>query len=240
MQNQWEKPQNILVILAHPDDPEFFCGGTIAKWTSQGHRVSYCLLTCGDKGASDPSIDPQELCKTRHKEQRAAAAVLGVEKVTFLDYPDGHLFPDINLRRDITREIRKEKPDIVVTCDPELLYARKNYVNHPDHRAAGQAVLDAIFPAAGNPLYFPELISVEGLEPHSLDEVWVSLAREPDLMVDITDVWKIKLNALLEHKSQIGEPQAFKEKMRNRHTGDSTPEAPRYEERFRRIIFNSK
>lgn len=240
MLNQWEQPQNILVILAHPDDPEFFCGGTIAKWTAQGHRVSYCLLTCGDKGASDPSIDPRELCKTRHQEQRSAAAVLGVEQVNFLDYPDGHLFPDINLRRDITREIRKVKPDIVVTCDPELLYARQNYVNHPDHRAAGQAVLDAVFPAAGNPLYFPELISMEGLEPHSLNEVWVSLAREPDLLVDITDVWKIKLEALLQHKSQIGEPEAFKKRMLSRHTEDSTLENPRYEERFRRIIFNSK
>jgi LmbE family N-acetylglucosaminyl deacetylase len=119
MDKHWEERQKILVILAHPDDPEFFCGGTIAKWTAEGHSVSYCLLTCGDKGASDASINPAELCERRLTEQKLAAAVLGVLKVNFLNYPDGHLFPDINLRRDITREIRKEKPDILVTCDPQ-------------------------------------------------------------------------------------------------------------------------
>lgn len=237
MQNTWKESQNILVILAHPDDPEFFCGGTIAKWSTEGHSVSYCLLTSGDKGADDPSIDPRDLCVIRHREQKAAAAVLGVNRIHFLNYPDGYLIPDIPLRLDITRIIRKEKPDIVVTCDPELLYVHNQRLNHPDHRAAGQAVLDAVFPAAGNPMYFPELISDEGLQPHAPKEVWISLAREPNTIIDITNYWEIKIKALLHHKSQIGKTRVFKERMRKRHTLTSTLDDPRYEERFRRIIF---
>ena len=237
MPNLWQETQKILVILAHPDDPEFFCGGTIAKWGIEGHSISYCLLTCGDKGSSDPTVDLKELCEIRSQEQRCAAEVLGVHHVNFLTYPDGYLFPNIHLRRDITREIRKEKPDIIVTCDPELLYVHQNRINHPDHRAAGQAVLDAVYPAAGNPIFFPELLSVEGLQPHSPSEVWISLARDPNSWIDITDYWEIKINALLQHKSQISDPKVFKERMSNRYTPDSTLKNPRFEERFRRIIF---
>jgi LmbE family N-acetylglucosaminyl deacetylase len=142
----WETPQSILVILAHPDDPEFFCGATIARWTAAGHQVSYCLLTCGDKGSKDRNISPEALCQLRHAEQLAAAAVLGVARVRFLDYPDGYLVPDLTLRRDIARVIRQERPDVVVACDPTNLYIRDVYINHPDHRAAGQAVLDAVYP----------------------------------------------------------------------------------------------
>jgi LmbE family N-acetylglucosaminyl deacetylase len=233
----WSSPRRILVILAHPDDPEFFCGASVARWTDAGNQVVYWLLTCGDKGASDASIQPQDLCRIRHAEQHAAAAVLGVTQVNFLDYPDGHLVPDIELRRQVTRIIRKERPDILVTCDPTTLIVGDKRLNHPDHRAAGQVVLDAAFPAAGNPLYFPELLHEEKLEPHSVSEIWISGTLEPNLILDVTDLWERKLTALYEHKSQIGDIQAFTERMRARYSEDSTPENPRYEERFRRIIF---
>ncbi|HSQ25948.1 MAG TPA: PIG-L deacetylase family protein [Anaerolineales bacterium] len=236
-EQEWDSPQKILVILAHPDDPEFFCGASIAKWVEAGHQVVYWLLTCGDKGADDAQVKPEELCSLRYDEQRAAAAVLGVQKVNFLGYPDGYLVPDINLRREVTRIIRLEKPDILVTCDPETFIVGESRINHPDHRAAGQATLDAVFPAAGNPLYFPELISEQGLQPHTVKEVWISLTQKPTLKLDITPFWETKLMALLKHKSQIGDPNVFTGRMRERRTSDSTDEQPKYEEAFRIIKF---
>lgn len=234
--DQWEKLQKILVILAHPDDPEFFCGATIARWTAAGHSVSYCLLTCGDKGTKDREITPEMLCSRRQSEQIAAAAVLGVHQVRFLNYPDGYLTPDLHLRRDITRLIRQEQPDILVTCDPTNLYVRETLLNHPDHRAAGQAVLDAVFPAARDHLNFVELWRDENLEPHIVREVWVSAPKEPTVSLDVTEYWETKIRALYEHKSQIPDPQALAERIRARHTSDSTLENPRYEEYFRRLI----
>jgi len=234
--DQWEKPQKILVILAHPDDPEFFCGATIARWTAAGHSVSYCLLTCGDKGTKDREITPEMLCSRRQSEQIAAAAVLGVRQVRFLNYPDGYLTPDLYLRRDITRVIRQEQPDILVTCDPTNLNVRETLLNHPDHRAAGQAVLDAVFPAARDHLNFVELWRDENLEPHIVREVWVSAPKEPTVSLDVTEYWETKIRALYEHKSQIPDPQALAERIRARHTSDSTLENPRYEEYFRRLI----
>lgn len=234
--DQWEKSQKILVILAHPDDPEFFCGATIARWTAAGHSVSYCLLTCGDKGTQDREITPEMLCSRRQSEQIAAAAVLGVRQVRFLNYPDGYLTPDLHLRRDITRLIRQEQPDILVTCDPTNLYVRETLLNHPDHRAAGQAVLDAVFPAARDHLNFVELWRDENLEPHIVREVWVSAPKEPTVSLDVTEYWETKIRALYEHKSQIPDPQALAERIRARHTSDSTLENPRYEEHFRRLI----
>lgn len=234
--DDWSEPRRILVILAHPDDPEFFCGATLARWTAAGHDVRYCLLTCGDKGTSDRSLDSDALCALRQVEQRAAAAVLGVTQIRFLCYPDGYLVPDLNLRRDITRVIRQEQPDVVVTCDPTTLFIGTDRLNHPDHRAAGQAVLDALYPAARDHLNFIELWRDEGLEPHKVNEIWVAGSLEPNLVLDVTALWETKIRALHEHKSQIGEPGAFTERMRKRHTPDSTLENPRYEEKFRRIL----
>lgn len=234
----WDRPQRILVVLAHPDDPEFFCGATIARWTAAGHCVVYWLLTCGDKGTQDRSISPDQLCSIRHVEQSAAARVLGVEQVHFLEYPDGYLVPDLNLRRDITRIIRLERPDVLVTCDPQTLFVGDMRLNHPDHRAAGQAALDAVFPAARDHLNFIELWRDEGLEPHKVREVWVSVTQQPNVTLDVTPFWEIKLSALYEHKSQIGDPEALAERMRSRLTPGSTPEHPRYEETFRRIVLS--
>lgn len=233
--DNWDSPQRILVILAHPDDPEFFCGGTIARWVLAGHQVSYCLLTCGDKGTSDREITADALCTQRQSEQMAAAAVLGVHQVRFLDHPDGYLVPDLELRKEITRVIRKEQPDVLVTCDPTNLYVRDTYINHPDHRAAGQATLDAVFPAARDHLIFIELWRDENLEPHIVREVWISLPQEANVSVDVTEHWQLKLRALLEHKSQIGDPAQLEERLRMRHTPDSSPQKPRFKEHFKRI-----
>lgn len=234
--DNWDSPQRILVILAHPDDPEFFCGGTIARWVLAGHQVSYCLLTCGDKGTSDRAITSDSLCTQRQGEQMAAAAVLGVHRVRFLDHPDGYLVPDLELRKEITRVIRQEHPDVLVTCDPTNLYVRETYLNHPDHRAAGQATLDAVFPAARDHLNFIELWRDENLEPHVVREVWISLPQAANISLDVTEQWQLKLRALNEHKSQIGDPAQLEERLRTRHTPDSSPENPRFEEHFKRIV----
>jgi LmbE family N-acetylglucosaminyl deacetylase len=232
----WQSPQKILVILAHPDDPEFFCGASLARWARAGHEIHYLLLTCGDKGAG-PGVDPQELCARRQIEQRNAADVLGAGPVQFLQHEDGYLVPSIDLRREVVRAIRRERPDILLTCDPTLLYTPHGTLNHPDHRAAGQVVLDAVFPAAGNAHYFPELLSREGLEPHTPREVWISLAVNPTHHLDVTDTWEVKLAALKEHASQIPDPVKLEQRLRARHTEDSSAEDPRYEERFRVIKY---
>lgn len=232
----WEGKQRILVILAHPDDPEFFCGATLARWTNAGHEVIYWLLTCGDKGTPDRNITSEQLCSTRHDEQRAAAAVLGVHEVHFLDYPDGYLVADLALRRDVTRIIRTIRPDVLVTCDPTTLYIGDNRLNHPDHRAAGQVVLDAVYPAARDHLNFVELWRDEQLEPHNVREVWISGTQAPNVHMDVTGLWETKIRALHEHKSQIGDPVKLAERMRARLAPDATPDHPRYEEAFRRII----
>jgi LmbE family N-acetylglucosaminyl deacetylase len=234
--DHWDTPQKILVVLAHPDDPDFFCGATLAKWAAAGHHITYCLITCGDKGTPDRSVKPGELCAIRQNEQRSAATVLGIECVNFLGYPDGYLVPDLELRRAITRVIRQERPDILVTCDPQTLYSSETRLNHPDHRAAGQAALDAVFPAARDFLYFPELFTQEHLEPWIVREVWVSGTLSPTVKLDITDYWETKIKAILEHKSQISDVEALVQRMNDRRVPESTPEAPRFEESFRRLV----
>ena len=235
--DSWEKPRKILVILAHPDDPEFFCGATLARWARAGHEIHYLLLTCGDKGFDDPAATSDHICGVRQAEQKAAAAIIGVKTVRFLDQEDGYLVPSIELRREVVRAIRQIKPDILVTCDPTHLFAGDYYINHPDHRYAGQVVLDAVFPAANNPFFFPELIKNEGLQPHKLREVWISLTGNPTVTLDVTDTWEIKLRALKEHKSQIGDPKEFEQRMWARKSEKSTEENEYYEEKFRVIKF---
>jgi LmbE family N-acetylglucosaminyl deacetylase len=234
----WDSPKKILVILAHPDDPEFFCGATLARWARAGHKITYLLLTCGDKGfnpTTTPDMTPEKLCGIRHLEQAEAAKIIGAEPPHFLDLPDGYLIPDLDLRRDIVREIRRHKPDVLVTCDPQNLFAQYG-INHPDHRACGQVVLDAVFPAAGNPVYFPEIRS-QGFEPHMPKEVWCSLTSQPNTTIDVTDTWEIKLQAILQHKSQVQDVNKLIERMKARKTEDSTDEHPRYEEKFRVVKY---
>jgi LmbE family N-acetylglucosaminyl deacetylase len=233
---EWKAPQKILVILAHPDDPEFFCGATLAKWAAEGHRITYYLLTRGDKGTNDPAQDPEELARLREVEQKAAAAVLGVGEVHFLSFPDGFLGDQAEARKEVTRIIRNEKPDILLSSDPTNFFPNEASINHPDHRAAGRIVCEAYFPASGNPQFFPDQLAA-GLAPHSVKEVWFSLTSQPNTILDVTEFWPIKMQALHQHRSQIGDPQKFDERMRTRRTPDSSDEAPRFEEKFRRIIY---
>lgn len=233
----WDSPQKILVVLAHPDDPEFFLGATIARWTQAGHTVSYCLLTRGDKGTSEAGMDPRELMDIRAEEEVAAAKILGVQSIEFLGYEDGYLTPDLAARKEVVRVLRRHRPDILVSCDPTNYFPNENYINHPDHRAAGQISLDAVFPAAGNPMFFRDLLDDEGLKPHSPKEVWLSVTHQPNVTIDVTRFWDQKINALYEHKTQIGEKDAFTTRMKSRYAPDSTKEHPRYEEYFKRIIF---
>jgi LmbE family N-acetylglucosaminyl deacetylase len=235
--DNWENRQIILVILAHPDDPEFFCGATLVRWAVAGHEIHYFILTCGDKGGK-PDLSSEQLCEIRHAEQHKAAAIVGVKSVLFLDHEDGTLLPTIDLRKEIVRMIRKVRPDILVTCDPTNIFPRENYINHPDHRYAGQAVLDAVFPAAGNSHFFPELLNDEGLEPWMPHEVWISLTANPNVILDVTDTWERKILALKEHKSQIGDPEKFLLRMQERKSERSTKDHTYYEEKFRVLKFS--
>jgi len=224
----------VLVVLAHPDDPEFFCGGTLALWAEQGSRISYCLLTRGDKGDENGS-DPGGLAARREAEQRAAAGVLGVAEVNFLDHPDGYLIPDLDLRREVVRAIRRVRPSVVVTCDPTNFFPNDRYINHPDHRAAGQVTLDAVFPAAGSRMFFPELLE-EGLEPHKVSQVYVAMPQTSNTVIDVTTMFERKVEALRRHASQIADPEALVLRLKDRMIDPtSPPESPRYVERFRRI-----
>lgn len=224
--------ERVLVVMAHPDDPEFSCGGTIARWAREGKYIGYLLLTSGDKGSEDPNITPHQLMKVREAEQRAAAKVLGVQEVHFLRYRDGELFPTLELRRDIVRYLRQFRPHIVVCQDPTAYYFGDFYVNHPDHRAAGEATLAAVFPLARDWLNFPEQ-RMRGLAPHKVREVYITTTTEPNTWVDITDVVELKFEAILQHRSQVRDPEELIQRWRERLR--ATDEAGReiYREGFR-------
>ena len=231
----WDSPKEILVILAHPDDPEFFLGGTIARWIKAGNTVRYVLLTQGDKGAKDVALTAKDITDIRIREQQAACDFLGVTSVDFMDYEDGYIVPDLEMRKRVVREIRKYHPQILVTCDPSNLFPSSQYINHPDHRYAGQVVVDAVFPAAGNHFFFMDLIE-EGYPPHEVEEVWMSLTSQPDVRLDVTEFWDMKLAALKRHASQIGDPEAFEKRMTERATDPETGQI-KLEETFRVIKF---
>lgn len=197
-------PRKIASIMSHPDDAEFICGGTLARWAEEGNEVVIVLITSGDKGSDDPEMTPEKLAATREAEQLAAARELGVSDVIFLRQTDGYLVPTLDLRRELVRVVRQLRPDVVICQDPTVHWADASYINHPDHRAAGEAVLAAIFPAARNRMYFPELLA-EGLEPHAVREVYLAGAQTPDVAVDVTAQMPKKIAALKAHASQVGE-----------------------------------
>jgi len=225
--------QRVMGIFAHPDDPEFFCGGTFAKWAAEGRLIVFALATSGDKGSRDLEITSEQLAELREAEERAAAARLGVEDVIFLRYPDGELQPTLDLRRQLTRLIRLKQPDIVVTNDPTARWYGSHYINHPDHRAIGDAVLDAVFPAARNHLYFPELFRVEGLAPHTVRQVYLCGAQEPNAKIDVTSYVEAKIEALREHKSQIADMEAMATRQRDAIDPEFVGDGKRYTESFR-------
>lgn len=189
--------ERVLVIVAHPDDIESWCAGTVCRFTDTGRRVSYVLCTSGDKGTSDPALTLQQVAEIRESEQQAAARVLGVESVTFLRWPDSEVEPTLALRRALVRQIRIHRPDLVITHDPVPPYRL-----HPDHRAVGRATLDALFPCARDPLTFAEQIRDEGLQAHTVPEAWLFATETPDTWVDIADTLPRKIAARLAHTSQ--------------------------------------
>ncbi len=200
----------ILGVAAHPDDLEFGCGGSVAKWVSEGATAYFLVLTDGSKGSEDQNITPEELKVIRRSEQEEAAKILGVKENIFLDYIDGELENSLELRKKIVRVIRQLKPDVVITMDPSFLYdAKMGFINHPDHRAAGQATLDAIFPFARNTKTFPELLE-EGLPSHKVSEVLLVNFQNTNYFVDITETFETKLKAILKHKSQVENPEEIK------------------------------
>lgn len=227
----------VLGVFAHPDDPEFFAGATFARWAAQGAEITFLMATSGDKGSEDPEMTHERLIEIREEEERRAAAVLGVKEVIFLRYPDGELVPTLALRRDITRVIRRTKPDVVVTCDPLNWYS-EGHINHPDHRAIGEATLAAVFPTARDRLNFIELERDEGLEVHKTRQVYISGARNPNKKVDVTDFIDRQIEALREHKSQIKDMDGLAERLRERKRDPESPdEFPRHIEAFHVVTF---
>ncbi len=201
-QTAFYQPQSAMVIVAHPDDIEYSCSGTIARWVKMGTRVCYVLCTSGEVGIAEPGMTKARATEIREAEQRQAAAVVGVHDVVFLREPDGLLEATLGLRKKLVREIRRFKPEVVLCGDPAVLFPSENYINHPDHRAAGTAALDAVFPAAGQPNLFEELES-EGLSAHKPRKVYVTGRHQQDLAVNISETIDLKIAALRAHVSQM-------------------------------------
>lgn len=205
-----EPVERVLVVTAHPDDVDFGSAGTIAKWTSQGSEIAYCIVTDGDAGGFDGSLDRSEIPEIRRVEQRNAALLVGVKDVTFLGYQDGELVATSGLRKDIVRQIRRFRPDRILCQSPERNYERI-FASHPDHLAAGEATIQAVYPYARNPFAYPDLL-VEGLEAHSVKDVMLQASANSNSYVDISEFINQKVSAILEHKSQLPVP-ADTEKM---------------------------
>lgn len=197
-------PKSAMVVVAHPDDAEFISAGTVAKWARVGSRIIYIVVTKGDKGSDDPEMTPSELARIREQEQRDAGKILGVADFVFMGYPDGYLQPTLDLRRDLARVIRIHRPEVVICYDPTNRFLTETYVNHPDHRASGDAAIDAVFPTARDRLTFPELLA-DGLEPHKVSQLWLAASGQPNTFIDIGDTFELKCKALLAHPSQMGE-----------------------------------
>lgn len=191
----------ILVVTAHPDDVDFGASGTVAGFVKAGKRVTYCVVTDGDAGGFDPTIDRSEIPGIRRAEQSAAAAAVGVTDVRFLGYKDGELTVSHDLRRDISRVIRQVRPQRILIQSPERNWQRI-YSSHPDHLAAGEAAIQSVYPDARNPFAHPTLLADEGLAEWAVPEVWVMAAKESNHWVDITDNFDLKLAALAAHESQ--------------------------------------
>ncbi len=196
-------PRSALAIYAHPDDIEFSCAGTLARWAKYGARIGYVLCTSGDVGIDEPGMTRARAAEIREAESRAAAEVVGASEVIFLREPDGLLVATLELRKKLVREIRRFQPEVVVTGDPTIVWAGNDYINHPDHRAAALAALDATFPAAGQPNLFEELAE-EGIYAHKPRKVYVNLwGNNADVYVNIEETIDVKINALRAHKSQM-------------------------------------
>jgi LmbE family N-acetylglucosaminyl deacetylase len=205
--------ERILVVSAHPDDVDFGVAGSVASWTAAGIDVSYCIVTDGDAGGSDLELPRDEMAKIRRVEQTNAAATVGVSDLHFLGYPDGRLQPTIELRRDLSRVIRVVRPQRVVCQSPERIWERV-YASHPDHLAAGEAAVCAVYPDARNPFAHPELLA-DGLEPWTVPQLWLMAHPSVDVYIDTTDTIDKKVAALSCHVSQIPDPDGLDQRMRD-------------------------
>jgi LmbE family N-acetylglucosaminyl deacetylase len=226
-------PARVLAIYAHPDDPEVSCGGALARWAGAGAEVHVVVCTRGDKGSSDPAVDPAELTRARAAEMAAAADVLGIAEHHRLDHPDGEIENSVELRRQLVGLIRTTRPEVVVCPDPTAVFFGPSYFNHHDHRVVGWATLDAVSPAAAQPHYFPETGA-----PHGVHAVFLSGTLEPDAWVDISGTVDVKAQALLCHRSQLGETAEWLRTVVRERAEDAGRQAGvACAEGFRRLIF---
>lgn len=222
-----------MVVVAHPDDAEFGCGGSVAKWVRQGKEVTYVILTNGNKGSSDHAMTSERLAKIREEEQLNAARTLGVERVRFLGYPDGELEDTRELRLAVTAEIRRWRPERLVTQNP--FRTLNLYASHRDHRIAAGVALDCVYPLARDHLSFPELLA-QGLDPHKVREVYLMWWENPEVVVDISDTMDLKLKALACHASQMDAFAAVEARVRERAADAGKARGFAYAETFNRIV----
>lgn len=204
--------KRVLVVMAHPDDCDFGAGGTIAQWTAQGIHVSYCIITNGDQGGEESGIPLEEMAAVRQQEQRNAGKALGVSDITYLNYRDGWLAPSMELRKDIVKAIRIAKPDRMVVQSPQRNYERV-FASHPDHLAAGETAVQAVYPDARNPFAFTDLKEA-GFEPWRVREVWMTGSPQPNHFVDITETFSKKIAALHAHVSQTAHNKELEKMVR--------------------------
>lgn len=226
--------ERVMVISPHPDDVDFGCSGTIAKWSRMGMDITYVICTDGNKGTDLP-MTPEAIAAIREKEQMAAAQVVGVRKVIFLRLKDGELENTKEFRMMIVREIRRHRPDVVVSMDPANLTFENVYVSHADHRAAALAAFDAIYPAARNRNFFPELLE-EGLTPHAVSRIYFFGTAEPNTWIDIGETIEAKIKALRAHNSQLGEFEDLSAWVRERFGQLGKPKGFAYAEVFRQLV----
>ncbi len=235
MQADSLQPKVVLGVGAHPDDLDFIAGGTLAKFAATGAEVHYLILTDGSNGTADEKLNAEQLVAMRHHEQEAAAAATGAKSSQFLDYKDGELEVTLALKKDIVRVIRQLKPEVVITFDPSLLYfAPRNFINHPDHRAAGQATLDAVFPLARDYLSFPDL-HADGYEPHKVKTVLLSNFEKQDYFIDISENIDAKISALAAHSSQMPDMAAVEKMVREMAAASGKTSGATFAEGFIRI-----
>jgi LmbE family N-acetylglucosaminyl deacetylase len=229
------QPDVVLGVAAHPDDLDFSASGSMAKFIRNGAKAYYLILTDGGAGTEDRSITSEKLREIRQAEQRNAGKVLGLSDVYFCKFKDGTLQNTLEVKREVVRIIRKVRPEVVVTMDPSVLYSPQiGFINHPDHRAAGQAALDAVFPLARDHMSFPELLE-EGLEPHKTKTILLMNLNEHNFAVDVSDTLDLKFKALAEHASQVPNLAEIKERFTQRAAQLGSPYGFRYAETFIRV-----
>jgi LmbE family N-acetylglucosaminyl deacetylase len=230
-------PPRAMFICAHPDDLEFGVAGTAAKWAKQGSHITYVLLTDGNAGSHDLEMTQEALAAVRRDEQRKAAELTGVQECIFLGHNDGLLVNNLDLRKELVRLIRQYKPNVVGSMDPTNFFPSDTYINHPDHRAAGTATLDAVFPASEMRLLYPDL-DAEGLEPHKVNYVYLYFTQEGNYYVDISETVEQKIEALRAHRSQMGEWDPA-ERIRTWAAETGAKVGFAHAERFRRITLKA-